>query len=109
MVAEHKGNGDVAPMFKQTKKVAGTVPKTRVSDGASNFSNAHKQQYAAKNFLHKDSEHKRHIHLAGNMNNNQMESFNGNTVRHHEKVTRGLKKGNSVIISGLHMYHNFVR
>ena len=35
-----------------------------------------------------------------------MESFNGATIRHREKVTRGLKREDSAIISGL---HNFVR
>ena len=109
MVAAHKGNDDVTPMFKKAKEVADKVPATLISDGAANFGHAHKQQYAAKNFLHKESHHTKHIHMAGDMNNNQMESFNGNTVRHREKVTRGLKKDDSVIISGLRMYHNFVR
>ncbi len=109
MVAEHKGNDDVAPMFKQAKQLAGKVPEQLTSDGASNFSHAHKKQYAAKNFLHKESKHERHIHLAGDMNNNQMESFNGATLRHREKVTRGLKKDDSAILSGLRIYHNYVR
>ncbi|MXX21416.1 MAG: DDE-type integrase/transposase/recombinase [Cenarchaeum sp. SB0661_bin_35] len=109
IVAEHKGNDDVAPMFKQAKKVTGKVPTTLISDKAANFHNAWKKQYKSKNFLHKDSEHIRHIHLSGDMNNNQMESFNGATLRHREKVTRGLKKEDSAILSGLRIYHNHVR
>ena len=109
MVAEHKGNDDVAPMFEKAKKLAGKVPETLVSDGAANFGHAHKKQYAAKNLLHKESTHERHIHMAGDMNNNPMESFNGNTVRHREKVVRGPKKEESAIITGLQLYHNFVR
>ncbi len=109
MVATHKGNDDVRPMFAQAKQIAGKVPDVLVSDGASNFSHAHKKQYKAKNYLHKASEHIRHIHLSGDMNNNQMESFNGATLRHKEKVTRGLKKDDSSILSGLRVYHNFVR
>ena len=85
------------------------VPAQFVSDGAANLAEAHKKQYAPKNFLHKDSEHVRHIHMAGDTNNNQMESFNGNTVRHREKVVRGLKKENSAILTGLRLYHNHVR
>ena len=85
MVAEHKGNDDVAPMFEKAKKVEGKVPAQLVSDGAANFHHAWKEQYAAKNFLHKESEHIRHIHMAGDTNNNPMESFNGATVRHREK------------------------
>ena len=38
-----------------------------------------------------------------------MESFNGNTVRLREDVIRGLKKDESPILSGLRVYHNFVR
>ncbi len=109
MVAEHKDNDDVTPMFEKAKAVAGKVPAKLTSDGAANFGHAHKKQYAAKNFLHKDSEHVRHIHMAGDMNNNQMESFNGNTVRHREKVIRGLKREDSAILTGLQIYHNHVR
>ena len=38
-----------------------------------------------------------------------MESFNGNTVRLREAATRGLKSEESAIITGLRLYHNFVR
>ena len=38
-----------------------------------------------------------------------MESFNGATLRHREKVTRGLKREDSGIITGLRLYHNFVK
>lgn len=109
MVAEHKGNDDVSPMFKQAKQTAGKVPSVLVSDGAANFAFAHKKEYAAKNFLDKKSEHIRHIHLDGDMNNNQIESFNSNTLRSREKVVRGIKKKDSPIFKGLQIYHNFIR
>ena len=109
MVAEHKGNDDVALMFEKAKEIAGKVPAQLVSDGVANFGHAHRKLYAAKNFLHKESEHVRHIHMAGDTNNNPMEAFNGATVRHREKVTRGLKREDSAIISGLRLYHNHVR
>ncbi len=109
MVAEHKGNDDVAPMFKQAKCIAGKVPDTLISDGATNFHNAWKRQYKAKNFLHKETQHVNDVAFDGIHHNNQMESFNGNTLRHREKVTRGLKKENSAIVSGLRLYHNYVR
>ncbi len=109
MVSEHKGNDDVSPMFKQAKCTANKVPSTLISDGAANFHHAWKEQYKAKNFLHKDTEHVRHIHLAGDMNNNQMESFNGNTMRLRESATRGIKKDDSVIFKGMQIHHNFVR
>lgn len=109
MVAEHKGTDDVKPMFRAAKKIAGKIPNQLISDGAHNFAEAHKDLYAPKNFLWKDSEHVRHIHMAGDTNNNQMESFNGNTVRLREEVIRGLKREDSPHISGLRLYHNFVR
>ncbi len=109
MVATHKGNDDVAPMFKEAKRVAGKVPTTLISDKAANFHNAWKQQYKAKNFLHKDTEHIHDVAFDGIHHNNQMESFNGATLRHREKVTRGLKREDSGIITGLRLYHNFVK
>ena len=109
MVAEHKGNDDVEPLFRKAREMASKVPKRLISDGAANFGHAHRKQYAAKNFLHKDSEHVRHIHMAGDMNNNPMESFNGNTIRLREEATRGLKREDSAILTGLRLYHNHVR
>ena len=109
MVAEHKGNDDVAPMFTKAKQVAGKVPETLVSDGASNFHNAWRKQYAPRNFLHKNTEHINQVEFDGEHHNNQMESFNGNTIRQREKVIRGLKREDSAILTGLQLYHNFVR
>jgi transposase-like protein len=109
MVAEHKGNDDVAPMFAKAKHIAGKVPRTLVSDAAANFHHAWEQQYMAKNFTQKQTTHINQVMFDGEHHNNQMESFNGNTVRHREKVVRGLKKEDSAILSGIQLYHNFVR
>jgi len=103
MVSEHKGNDDVSPMFREAKKKAKKTPAILISDGASNFHHAWKDQYRARNFLHKDTEHHRHIHIAGDMNNNQMESFNGNTLRAREKVVRGIKRDDSAMLRGMQM------
>ena len=109
MVAEHKGTDDVKPMFEKARQVAGKVPHTLVSDAAPNFHDAWQQQYAPKNFTYKQTAHINQIEFDGIHHNNQMESFNGATIRHREKVVRGLKKEDSAILSGLRMYHNFVR
>ena len=109
MVAEHKGEDDVVPMFKKAKDVAGKVPKTLVSDAAPNFHQAWWGEYAPRNYMDKDTEHINQIAFDGEHHNNQMESFNGNTIRHREKVVRGLKKEDSAILTGLQLYHNFVR
>ncbi|MBI1658842.1 MAG: IS1/IS6 family transposase [Thaumarchaeota archaeon] len=109
MVAEHKGNDDVAPMFAKAKDVAGKAPETLVSDGAANFHHAWREQYAPRNFLDKDTIHINQVEFDGVHHNNQMESFNGNTIRHREKVIRGLKREDSAILTGLQLYHNYVR
>ena len=107
MVAEHKGNDDVAPMFKEVKRIAGKVPTTLVSGKAANFHHACKDQYRAKNFRHKEAKHVNDATFDGRYHNDQMESFNGNTLWYREKVIRGLKE-DSAIITGLKLYHNFV-
>ena len=73
-----------------------------------NFHHAWETQYRAENFLHKDAVHINEVAFDGIHHNNQMESFNGATLRHREKVCRGLKKDDAAIISGLRLYHNFV-
>ena len=88
-VATHKGTDDVRPMFRKARKVAGKMPSKLISDGAPNFAVAHHDEYAPRNFLWKDSVHESHIRMDGDTNNNQMESFNGNTLRMREKVVRG--------------------
>ena len=60
-------------------------------------------------YLWKDSRHESHIRMDGDIINNQMESFNGNTLRFREKVTRGLKSEDSAILASLQVYHNHVR
>ena len=109
MVAENKGTDDVKPMFEKARDVTGKVPHTLVSDKAANFHEAWLDLYAPKNYTHKQTAHINQVMFDGIHHNNQMESFNGATIRHREKVTRGLKREDSAIISGLQIYHNFVR
>ncbi|MXZ94112.1 MAG: DDE-type integrase/transposase/recombinase [Cenarchaeum sp. SB0666_bin_15] len=108
-VATHKGTDDVRPMFKKARQITGKVPAKLISDGASNFAEAHKDEYAPKNYLWKSSVHESHIRMDGDIHNNQMESFNGNTIRLREKVVRGLKKEDAALLAGLKVYHNHVR
>jgi len=61
-------------------------------------------------FLHMDpAEHRRHIHLAGDTNNNQTESFNGNTPRAREKAMRGIRRDDPATLRGMQIHHSFVR
>src|SRR5574340_985663 len=50
----------------------------------------------------------KHIHLRGDMNNNKMERYNGE-FRDREKIVRGIKIKDSVLINGYQMYHNYLR
>ena len=109
MIAEKKEKDGVVPMFKDAEELAGKKPTTLISDGAANFHHAWKKQWRPKNRTHKETEHHIHIHLSGDMNNNQMESFNSATARHREKVVRVLKKYDSTLLTGLRIYHNHVR
>ena len=52
-VATHKGTDDVCPMFRKAKEVTGKIPSLLISDGASNFAEAHGREYAPKNYLWK--------------------------------------------------------
>lgn len=68
---------------------------------------AHKKERYSK-YNKGKVEHIRHIHFKGDMNNNKMERLNGE-IRDREKVMRGLKKDDSPIITGMQIYHNYVR
>ncbi len=83
--------------------------KRNSHDKAANFHEAWKEQYHAKNVLHKDTWHINEVAFDGIHHNNRMGSFNGVTLRHGEKVVRGLKREDSGIISGLRIYHNFAK
>ncbi len=106
-VADTKYTADVRPLFQLAKAVAGKTPKTLVSDGAANFHEAYlKEFYTSK--LETRTEHIRHIRLAGDYNNNKMERMNGE-IRDREKVMRGLERKDSPILTGVQIYHNFVK
>ena len=79
-----------------------------ISKEATNFHKAWKDEWKAKNFLHKYTEHIRHIHMKNDKNNNEIERLNG-TIRDREKIMRSLKKDDSLIITGMQIHHNYLR
>ena len=108
-VADSKFKHDAKTLLKMGKEAAGKVPSTFVTDGLPAYNNAFRKEYAPKNFLHKPSKHVREIHLRNEKaNNNIQERLNGE-FRDREKVARGLKKGDSPMIEGSKIYHNFIR
>jgi transposase-like protein len=106
-VADTKYTADVRPLFQLAKAVAGKSPKTLVSDGAANFHEAYMKEFRTAR-LDTRTEHIRHIRLQGDYNNNKMERMNGE-IRDREKVMRGLERKDSPILTGVQIYHNFVK
>jgi len=107
-VAEHKGTSDVRPMFKESKEITQKIPKTFISDGANNFHDAYRKEFLDTYGEKPSAVHVRHIRMAGDMNNNKMERFNGE-LRDREKVMRSLKTQDTAILKGMQIHHNFIR
>ncbi len=106
-VASTKYTADVRPLLALGKAVAGKKPKTFITDGAANFHEAYSYEFWTGKVADR-TEHIRHIRLAGDRNNNRMERFNGE-LRQREKVMRTLKRTDSPILSGMQIYHNYIR
>jgi len=106
-VANSKYTADVRPLLELGKAIAGKKPKSFITDGAQNFHEAYMQEFYTPK-LENRTEHIRHIRLQGDRNNNRMERFNGE-LRQREKVMRNLKRTDSPILSGMQIYHNYIR
>lgn len=106
-VANKKEGHDASGLFKQGKEVAKMKPKVIITDGLPSYDEAYRKEFWEINRQTRPL-HIKHIRLSGDMNNNKMERFNGE-FRDREKVVRGIKKDDSVLINGYRMYHNFLR
>ena len=106
-VANTKYTEDVRPLFRKSVEVAGKKPKILLSDGARNFMQAHKKEWYS-NYKKDKVDHIRHIHFQGDKNTNKMERLNGE-IRDREKTMRSLKKDDSPIITGMQIFHNYIR
>ena len=104
-VADNKGTSDVRPMYQNAIEITGKKPAVLISDGATNFAEAYRKEFYSNR---QTTKHIRHIHLAGDKNNNKMERMNGE-IRDREKVFRGLKTKDSPILKGYQLYHNYIR
>jgi transposase-like protein len=105
-VADGKYTWDVRPLFKKGKELVGKKPEMLISDGAANFHDAYLKEY--RTMVAPRTSHIRHIHLAGDFNNNKMERLNGE-IRDREKVMRSLKRADTVVLKGYQLYHNYFR
>jgi putative transposase len=105
-VADTKYTQDVRPLFRHAISIVEKKPEMLISDGAQNFHRAYRKEFIDS--AAPRTQHVRHIHLAGDHNNNKMKRLNGE-IRDREKVVRGLKKTDSVLVQGYQLYHNYFR
>jgi len=105
-VADHKGTSDIRAMFAEAKRISPIEPKKIISDGAPNFGPAIQDEFA--NQTENSFTHQAEIRLAGQVHNNKMERMNGE-IRDREKTMRGLKSTETPILTGMQLYHNFIR
>jgi transposase-like protein len=106
-VAETKITADVRPLFQLGKQIAGKQPVTLITDRAPNFHEAYMKEY----WTMKPETRTRHIQdirMSGQIHNNKMERMNGE-IRDREKVTRNLKRMDTPILTGMQIFHNYVR
>ncbi len=106
-VADSKFKHDARNLFRKGKEFAQTQPKVLITDGLPAYHDAYKKELRMKD-RKRHALHIRHIALHGDRNNNKMERLNGE-FRDREKVVRGLKKKDSVVIDGYQLYHNYIR
>jgi transposase-like protein len=106
-VSNTKEKHDASSLFRKGKLVTGTKPKVLITDGLKSYEDAYKKEFWEIDRT-KRTLHIKHIRLSGDMNNNKMERLNGE-FRDREKVVRGIKKDDSVLIGGYQMYHNYLR
>ena len=101
-MAETKFQHNADKLLQLTKEKIGKSPTHFVTDGLPAYMKSSKKVFGKK------TNHIRHIHIKGDMNNNKMERLNGE-IRDREKVFRGLKKIDTPIIDGMKAYYNFTK
>ncbi|MBI3841728.1 MAG: IS1/IS6 family transposase [Thaumarchaeota archaeon] len=106
-VSNTKERADASGLFRKGKEVTGTKPKVLITDGLRSYEEAYQKEFWEINRQQRTL-HIKHIRLQGDMNNNKMERLNGE-FRDREKIVRGIKKDDSVLIGGYQMYHNYLR
>ena len=105
-VAESKFKHDARTLFALAKKVTGKKPDTIITDGLPAYHDAYKKEFWTRR--NPRTQHIRHIKLKGDYNNNKMERLNGE-IRQREKTMRGLKRTDTPILKGYHIFHNYIR
>jgi transposase-like protein len=106
-VANTKDTHDAGHLFQMARDRAGKKPEILVTDGLRSYHDAWLAEYRT-NKQADSTVHIRNITLAGNHNNNKMERLN-EEIRDREKVTRNLKIDDTPILTGMQIFHNYIR
>jgi len=106
-VADRKEGHDSRSLLRKGKEITQTKPKVLITDGLPSYHEVYMKEFWTQKRENRTI-HIKHIRLSGDMNNNKMERLNGE-FRDREKVVRGLKIKDSVVINGYQMYHNYLR
>ena len=108
-VADSKFKHNAQSLLKMSKNTAKKIPAIFVTDGLPAYNDAFKKEFAPKNFLHKPSKHVRDIHFKHQLSNNNIQERLNGEFRDREKVFRGLKKDDSPALTGIKLYHKYIR
>jgi transposase-like protein len=106
-VADTKDTHDARHLFQIAKDRACKRPDVLITDGLQSYRDAWLKEYRTNRQVD-STVHIREITLKGKHNNNKMERLNGE-IRDREKVMRSLKKDDTPILTGMQIYHNYVR
>ncbi len=106
-VANTKETHDARHLFRTARERTGKKPRVLITDRLGAYHLAYlKEFYTHK--LETRTEHIQEIRIRGKVHNNKMERLNGE-IRDRERVTRNLKTEDSPILTGMQIYHNYVR
>jgi transposase-like protein len=106
-VADTKDKHDARHLFQMAKERTGKKPSVLITDGLRSYRDAWLKEFRTVKQVD-NTVHIRNITLAGKHNNNKMERLNGE-IRDREKVMRSLKRTDTPILTGLEIFHNYVR
>ena len=106
-VADRKDGHDASGLLRKSKEATQAKPKVFITDGLGSYAEAYQKEFWT---VKRETRtlHIKHIHLQGDRNNNKMERLNGE-IRDREKVMRGIKKKDSVTLTGYQLFHNYIR
>ena len=105
-LADTKFHHDARKLLSNAKEITQSTPSVFITDGSPVYDRAFRKEFRV--YGDELPIHINTIRLDGNHNNNMMERLNGE-FRDKEKTTRGVKKKDSVVISGYQLYHNYFR